>query len=749
MVPSALQGLTLRRRGAFVLLLGVLLAGCGGGSNHGGGNGNPPPPPPPNGGLDARPSNATCVAPARGTAGAQIDLVDAFPNLPAIGGPTKMLVEPVANPRWFVLRKSGQLMVFDPANATSAQTYLDLSGVVNSAGEGGLLGMAFHPDYPATAQIFLSYTTDSPNGNALLSVISRVILDDVTTPSPIGAGSVEQVLLTIDQYAANHDGGDVAFGPDGYLYVGFGDGGGAGDPQSTGQDTTRLLGSFLRLDVIGTGAGYDIPADNPFAGNPQCGPASNAMNCPEIYAFGVRNPWRWNFDPPTGALWLGDVGQNLYEEVDRVELGKNYGWSCREGLHDYDPADPSGCNGPFEEPLSEYPHTNGNNSITGGFVYRGSAIPALVGRYVFADFGSGRIWALAPDGAGGYTNEELADTQTGPSSFGVGPDGELYITDYNGGRIMRLVAAGGGTDPVPELLSDSGCTDPADVTQPYAGLVPYTINAPFWSDGAAKDRYLGLPNGTTISVDADDDWVFPPGTVVVKNFRLNGRLIETRHLMRHPDGIWAGYTYEWNAAGTEATRVHGGKTAQIDGQGWIFPDEAECMNCHTAAAGVALGPETAQLNGDFTYPSTGRTANQLTSLDAVSMFASPIGDPAVLPALADPTDVAADLDARARAYLHVNCSQCHRPGGPTPVSLDFRYQTLLADTNACGVAPTAGDLGIPMAEIIAPGDSAHSVLVARMDRRDGNGMPPLASSLVDSDGVTLISDWIDGLANCN
>jgi uncharacterized repeat protein (TIGR03806 family) len=748
MLSAARQKPTIRRGGA-ALLLAVVLAGCGGSSNNNGGNGNPPPPPPPGGGLDARPSNTTCVAPARGTAGAQLDVEDAFPNLPVISGPTKMLVEPVANTRWFVLRKSGQLMVFDPDNATTTQVYLDLSGVVNSNGEGGLLGMAFHPDYPATPQIFLSYTIDGAGGSALRSVISRIILDDVTSPSPIGAGSVEEVILQVSQYAANHDGGDIAFGPDGDLYIGFGDGGGGGDPQETGQDTTRLLGSFLRLDVIGTGAGYDIPADNPFAGNPKCGPRLNAADCPEIFAWGVRNPWRWNFDPPTGALWLGDVGQNLYEEVDRVELGGNYGWSCREGFHPYDMNDPSGCNGPFVEPLTEYPHGNGNISITGGFVYRGSAIPVLAGRYVFADFGSGRIWALTPDGTGGYTNEELADTQTGPSSFGVDPDGELYVTDYNNGRIMRLVAAGGGQDPVPDLLSDSGCTDPADVTQPYAGLLPYTINAPFWSDGAVKDRYIGLPDGTTIAVDANDDWVFPPGTVIVKNFRLNGRLIETRHLMRHPDGVWAGYTYEWNANGTEATRVHGGKTVPIDGQDWIFPDEAECMRCHTAASGFALGPETAQLNRDFTYPSTGRTANQLTTLDAVSMFASPIGDPAVLPALADPTDASADLDARARAYLHVNCSQCHRPGGPTPVSLDLRYQTLLADTNACGVAPTAGDLGIAMAEIIAPGDAARSVLVARMDRRDSLGMPPLASSLVDADGVALIGDWIDALSGCN
>ena len=219
--------------------------------------------------------------------------------------------------------------------------------------------------------------------------------------------------------------------------------------------------------------------------------------------------------------------------------------------------------------------------------------------------------------------------------------------------------------------------------------------------------------------------------------------------MRHPDGEWAGYTYEWNATETEATRVRGGKTVNIDGQDWIYPSEAECLQCHTAIAGRALGPETAQLNKDFTYPQTGRTANQLATLDAISMFATPIGDPATLPALADPTDLTASLNDRARAYLHTNCAQCHQPGGPTPTNLDLRYTTSLANTNACDVVPDAGNLGIANARIIAPGDASMSVLVARTNRRDVNGMPPLGSTVVDAAGVTLLTDWINSLANCN
>lgn len=731
---------------ALLSLLAAALSGCGGGGGGSGGNNNmPPPPPPATVGLDARPNNLNCVAPARASVGT-IEVTDAFPNLPNIGSPTKVLVEPVADPRWFVLRKSGQLVAFDPDNATSTSTFLNLSGRVRTNSEGGLLGMAFHPDYPGVPEVFLYYTINGPSGVPMRSVISRFILDDIASP---GAGTVEEVIIEIDQFADNHNGGDIAFGSDRLLYIGLGDGGGGGDPRETGQNTSNLLGSMLRIDVIGTGAGYNIPNGNPFSAQARCGPTeTNANNCPEIYAWGLRNPWRWSFDPPTGDLWLGDVGQNAWEEVDLIQNGRNYGWNCREGAHNHPSS--SNCSGPFEEPVAEYSHANGNVSITGGFVYRGTDNPGLQGRYVFADFASGRIWALESDGMGGYTLEELINTSTGPSSFGVDQDGELYFTDYSGGRIMQLEETSGGADLVPDLLSASGCVDPADITQPYAGLVPYAINAPFWSDGAAKDRHIGLPNGSAMSIDANDDWQFPPGTVLVKNFLLNGRLIETRHLMRHPDGVWAGYTYEWNAQETEATRVRNGKVENIDGQDWVFPDEAECLRCHTAVAGIALGPETSQMNRDFTYPQTGRTHGQLDTLDTIGMFASPLqGDPATLPAMPDPYDVAADPILRARAYLHSNCANCHQPGGPTPTNLDLRYTTALANMNACDVVPISGDLGINMARIVAPGDASRSVLVERMRRRDSTGMPPLGSTIDDVEGWLIVTAWIQLLSGCN
>jgi uncharacterized repeat protein (TIGR03806 family) len=703
-------------------------------------------------GLDNRPDNQTCVAPQRPVAVTSVAAEEAFPGI-SFAGPTKLLMEPGVNRRWFILLKSGQIEVLDADNPTPGSAYLDISGAVNTAGEGGLLGMAFHPGYPATPHIFISYTRDT---SPMRSVFSRVILDDVISPGAIGAGSEEQVILEVNQDFSTHNGGDIAFGPDGLLYIGLGDGGSAGDPNERAQDTTYLLGSFLRIDVTGPGVShpanpYDIPSDNPFADQPKCGPAGNANSCPEIYAWGMRNPWRWSFDAVTGALWAGDVGQGAREEVDIIRLGRNYGWDCREGFSEFADDQPSDCNGIYEDPVHDYPRGEGN-SITGGMVYRGTAIGGRVGEYVYADYGSGRIWALRSDGQGGYINEQLLDEPGGPVAFAADADGELYFANINNGRIYKLVPGAGGNTggAIPDLLSDSGCVDPSDVTAPYAGLLPYDVNAAFWSDGAVKSRYIGLPNGTTMTINAEDDWGFPAGTVIVKNFRLGGNLVETRHLMRHPDGVWAGYTYEWNAEQTEATRVIGGKTVTIGGQAWVFPSGAQCEQCHTAAAGIALGPETAQMNRDITYPSSGRSDNQLETIDHIMMFSSPLaGTPDSLPRLANPLDDSADLDDRARAYLHTNCSNCHRPGGGTPVDIDLRYDVALQNTGACETVPQAGMLGIMNASIIAAGDAARSTLVARMNRRGDNvSMPPLGSTVVDDEGVTLIQDWVNALAGC-
>ncbi len=694
-------------------------------------------------GLDTRPSNPTCLAPPRPVGDAGVTVVEAFPAAPAFTKPTKSLQAPGDASRWFVLEKGGRLKVFSTGNPAVVTTWLNLTGPVNPAGEGGLLGLAFHPNWPATREVFVSYTAD---GSPLTSRVSRFILDSVTQPVNV----TEQILLTVDQPFDSHNGGDIAFGPDGHLYFGLGDGGSGDDPFNYSQNNRRLLGKMLRVDVVGVAfpsPGYRIPADNPFAANAKCGPGANVANCPEIYATGLRNPWRWSFDAATGDLWLGDVGQSSREEVNRIQLGGNYGWDCREGFID----GPSNCStAGLLDPLSDYPHFDNDGSITGGYVYRGTAIPLLRGRYVFGDFSSGRIWALEDDGQGGYSNDLLLRSSFNISAFGLGADGELYISDYSSGRIGRLAPSVGGVpDTIPSTLSASGCVAAGNPTQPAAGVIPYRVNAPFWSDDAVKERFFAIPDGTRIARTAAGDFDFPAGSVILKSFRLDGQLIETRLFMRHPDGVWAGYTYEWNAGQTEATRVIGGKTRQVGLQTWIYPSEGECMQCHTSAGGFSLGPEIAQLNGTLNYPTTGRTANQLATLEHINLFTTPLpGPPATLAALPDPADPAASLTDRARAYLQTNCAQCHRPGGPTPSSMDLRATTALAAMNTCNANPQSGDLGIANARLIAPGDAARSVLVARMNRRDVNAMPPVGSNVIDASGVALLTAWIDSLSSC-
>jgi uncharacterized repeat protein (TIGR03806 family) len=329
-------------------------------------------------------------------------------------------------------------------------------------------------------------------------------------------------------------------------------------------------------------------------------------------------------------------------------------------------------------------------------------------------------------------------------------DGELYVVSY-GGALYRIAfdpSAGGPT--IPSTLSATGCVSSSDAKQPAAGLIPYAINAPFWSDGAEKDRWIGLPDAQNITVQSSGDWEFPNGTVIMKNFRLGTRLIETRLFMRHADGNWAGYTYEWNAEQTDAALLRNGAVRDLgNGQSWIFPSEAQCLECHTSAAGRVLGLETAQMNRAFTYPQTGRTANELATLSHISALVPPVTNPSAQPAMADPNDTNATLTDRARAWLHTNCSQCHRPGGPTPSTLDVRYTTSLTATNACNVAPQAGDLGIgASARLIAPGSAADSLVVNRASRRDQYAMPPLGSNRVDAAGVALLTQWIDSLTGC-
>jgi glucose/arabinose dehydrogenase len=412
------------------LLSLALIGGCGGGGN-GSGAGGDGGPPPGGGGTPPPPAEVT------------LGTVRAFDALPAFTAPVLALQEPGDPSSWYVVEQAGRVLRFanDPG-AAAVDTVLDLRSHVTSGGERGLLGMAFHPAYPADPQAYLVYTT-TVNG-ALVSRLSAFRTEDGGDTLEPGS---ERVLLSVPQPASNHNGGHVAFGPDGLLYVGFGDGGGAGDPWEpigNGQRLTTVLGKLLRIDVTGTSAElpYRVPADNPYAGNETCGDGSGPQPCPEIYAYGFRNPWRWSFDRATGELWAADVGQGAREEVDRVVAGGNYGWRCFEGTLRFD-ADCGPNEGVALPPVAEYSHEAGR-SVTGGFVYRGNAIPGLRGRYVFGDFITGRLWHL-PGTAAPTTVLTAADAvETGLSlvSFAEDSSGELYALDY-AGTLHRLIEADG------------------------------------------------------------------------------------------------------------------------------------------------------------------------------------------------------------------------------------------------------------------------------------------------------------------
>ena len=354
-------------------------------------------------------------------------VVETFPNL-SFSQPLDLQHPGDGSDRLFVVEKSGTIKVFENSSSvSSASVFLDIRDRVDDSGsEEGLLGLAFHPAYESNGYFYVNYTASNPNR----TIIARY---QVSAANPNSADKEsERQVLTFDQPYSNHNGGQLAFGPDGYLYIAVGDGGSAGDPNGNGQNRSTLLGSILRIDIDNPedGNNYGIPPDNPFVGNTQ-------GFREEIYAYGLRNPWRFSFDAANGELWAGDVGQNSYEEIDIIESGGNYGWNIMEGSHCYEPS--SGCNqSGLELPIWEYDHDLGN-SVTGGFVYRGPTLENLTGWYIYGDFGSGRIWALDNSNSGDPQNTELLNTDINISSFGVDADNELYICAF-GGSIYQLQA---------------------------------------------------------------------------------------------------------------------------------------------------------------------------------------------------------------------------------------------------------------------------------------------------------------------
>jgi uncharacterized repeat protein (TIGR03806 family) len=669
----------------------------------------------------------------------------AFPNLSFVK-PVFLTHAPDASNRIFVLEQDGVVSVFanDP-NVSSRSIFLDLRGQVRVGGEQGLLGMAFDPNYASNGHFYLHYM---PVGGARRSRIARYTVS-ANDPNKADPASL-RILLEETQPYTNHNAGMLAFGPDDMLYIGMGDGGSGGDPLNHGQNRTTLLGNLLRIDPHGkTGSlNYGIPRDNPFVG------VGGGVR-EEIWAYGLRNPWRFSFDPADGQLWLADVGQNLLEEVNLIRKGGNYGWRIREGNRDY--SNPQNLPPSlFDEPIAVYDRSLAR-SIIGGYVYRGQRLPELQGAYIHGDYVTGNVWAMVEQNGKLVSNTLLGRLASKLSSFGVDQNGELYLVEL-GGQIKVLERDSSSPPQFPLTLSATGLFNNLQSLSPAPGVYPYEVNHPFWSDHAIKQRWLAYP-GSPIGFSAKGPWSHAKGSVLVKHMEIemregdpsSRRRLETRVMIHEQDG-WAGYTYRWNSSGTDANLVtHLGESEQlrildrtgtrtVRVQDWRYPSRNECMQCHTQAAGWTLSTRTRQLNR---LVGTGSSAReQLEDWDGLGMFASPVGKASSYERFSERNEIGISLERHARTWLDVNCAMCHQPGGGTPSSMDLRYDIPLAQTQTLDVQPSSGNLGLRDPRILKAHERDASVLLERIRRLGPARMPSVGSNAVDEWAVSMLGDWI-------
>ncbi len=709
-----------------------------------------------------------------------ITLVPAFPNL-SFERPCYLTWAPDGEDRVFVLEQRGVIRVFqnDPdVEVEDADTFLDIADRVSRRGnEEGLLGLAFAPDFAQSGVFYVYY---SARAGALPLVGGRSVLARFRVGDDgLGDPGSEERIAAWDQPYRNHNGGHIEFGPDGMLYVALGDGGLWGDPKDNAQDRSTHLGAILRIDPSRREGdrSYAIPPDNPFVDDPEA--------AGEVWAYGLRNVWRFSFDRATGEMFAADVGQDAWEEVNLIVRGGNYGWPAWEAFTVYESADlPRAADA--IPPLAAYPHDDGV-SVTGGHVYRGAAVPDLNGAYIYADFQAGTVWALrrakgfsppvpgsmpSPDAGGtprrtspGVTVERLIDGKLLIASFGEDRDGELYVCAFDG-KIYRFGfdrRPGGGASSAPaehpKLLSETGLFDSIASMTPVARAIGYEVNVPLWSDGAGKGRFIVLPPGGRMGYRDEGAWELPVGTRLVKSFFLetvrgvpaSQRRLETRVIRREADG-WTAVTYVWNEAGDEAALLDGSAVvgytvAEPDGStsevAWYFPSQADCRACHTTAAGFVLGVRTLQWNHRRTGPD-GKILEQLDDAAARRLFDGDVPSAAEAPHHPSIGDEDAAVGERARAYLAANCAFCHRPGAPGNASIDLRPELPLEETRLVLEPPGQGDLGLgPDALLLIPGVPEMSILVQRMRHRGSKrAMPPLATAVPDADAVALVEEWI-------
>jgi glucose/arabinose dehydrogenase/mono/diheme cytochrome c family protein len=721
--------------------------------------------------------------------------------------------------RLFIAERGGAIQVVTALSTTPGKAaYFNLSSLLAAGqtlrtdGENGFLSLVFHPNFATNGTFFVYFSIEV--GGSLFQRLHQVT---VTNPAANTATVlIAKPLLTILDRETNHNGGDLHFGSDGYLYLTLGDEGAGGDSRDNARyinhrndatvHRTGFWGKLLRLAVefnpqplvvpvfppgsiepnphvqnsaafpTALHGNYRIPGDNPFIGytlwhSVAIDPLTVRT---EIYATGLRNPFRWSFDPPTGRIFIGDVGQNIYEEIDLVSKGDDLGWSWREGLHQYfnppapvnaplapNPGDPPGTGFSRIDPIYEYDHTNdgiGNDAIiygpnvTGGMVYRGNRLTELYGAYIFAEFGNGFIVALREQANGSWTATRLA-TDNNLVHFGPDPrNGDVIFCDLGSGTVKRLVRSGtAGTQP-PALLSQTGVFSDLATLTPNPGVVPYEPNVAFWTDYAVKSRWFAIKNASdTVAFSADGNWTLPAGMVWIKHFDIDTtrgnpatrRRLETRILVKTATDVY-GLCYKWRADQTDADLVaENGLNEVIPAssptQTWHYPSRSECRTCHTPVAGFALSFDTRQMNR--THPYGVQTPNQIAALSGAGYFAAPVANVNVLPAFAPAGDATQSLEWRVRSYLAVNCGQCHQPGGASVGNWDARATT---PTDAAqlingALVNNAGDAANRWA---VPGDLAHSMILKRLQGNGVNRMPPLDTNQRDLASEQLVSDWI-------
>lgn len=661
---------------------------------------------------------------------------------------------------WGIAERQGKIWTFDadPAKAEK-KLVLDVKHIV--------YGLVFHPDYQTNGFIYL---TEVPDGTKETPEGTRVVR--YTVDHATGTADPKTAKRIITWPNGGHNGGCLRFGPDGMLYISTGDSSGIADSLQTGQDLSVISGKILRIDVnrIEEAGGYSIPTDNPFV--------KHAGARGEIWAYGIRQSWKIGFDPATKDLWAGEVGQDLWDMVLKIEKGGNYGWSVKEGTHDFRPERKRGPT-PIIPPVAEHSHAD-FRSVTGGFVWHSKRLPELEGHYVYGDYDTGRVWAFKYDPQTKKPTEhrQLTDTTLRIVAWGQDAAGEVVALDFIDGGIYRLEKAppAAKTNDFPRKLSQTGVFADTKTHTPAKGLIPYSVNAELWSDGAIKHRFIALPGDSKIEYEtvtypqpapgSVPGWRFPNGTVLVKTFSLETepgkkRRLETRLLVaervggteEYGDQVWSGYTYIWNTDQTDAELAPlTGADAEfsvrkgdvLTTQKWHFPSRTECTACHTVTAKYALGVNTAQMNKDHDYG--GVIANQLTTLEHIGIFDRKLPKPVdQLDRLVNPRDESQDLDKRARSYLQANCSHCHRKWGGGNAEFQLLYTLPLKETGTIGVKPGQGSFDLKDPRLLVPGDPSRSMIYHRMTRLGLGRMPHIASNVVDEQAVTLIRKWIEGM----